>query len=200
LGDNERGVLAASLLHRFGIVGRDTISTAGVRGGFAALYRTLTNAELAGNAHRGHFVDSGGGMQFAAKAAPDLLRHAAAADTSDPLVLHTSDPALPFAEQSWPAPGAPRGGWVALQRGAPVWALDASGRRLQRFVPAPDVAHPVADTEEPDEALAALLDHVLRPGRLRRVIIDTSDPELSEALRRHRFVDTPKGLTRHARG
>ncbi len=186
-----RDKIATLLLNRFGILGRATVAGLGLRGGFSGLYSTLSALELAGRAHRGHFVDLGGGAQFATRSAPDLLRRAATT-THNHIVVHVSDPALPYFECGWPEPGAPRGGWVVLDQGVPVAAIDAAGTRV--------TVYGRQDDPVPDNALAALLDHSLRPGRLRRAIINTSDTQLREALLRHLFVDTPKGLTRHARG
>nr|WP_297614572.1 ATP-dependent helicase [Nocardia sp.] len=62
------------LLERYGVLTKGSVQSEGVRGGFALMYRVLTEFEDRGRCRRGYFVDSLGGAQFSTTDVVDRLR------------------------------------------------------------------------------------------------------------------------------
>lgn len=62
------------LLERYGVLTRGAVMSEGVTGGFALMYRVLTEFEDRGRCRRGYFVDSLGGAQFSTTDVVDRLR------------------------------------------------------------------------------------------------------------------------------
>jgi ATP-dependent Lhr-like helicase len=62
------------LLERYGVLTRGSVQNEGVPGGFALMYRVLTEFEDRGRCRRGYFVDSLGGAQFSTTDVVDRLR------------------------------------------------------------------------------------------------------------------------------
>lgn len=62
------------LLERYGVLTRGSVQSEGVTGGFALMYRVLTEFEDRGRCRRGYFVDSLGGAQFSTTDVVDRLR------------------------------------------------------------------------------------------------------------------------------
>ncbi|UGT39486.1 DEAD/DEAH box helicase [Nocardia yamanashiensis] len=62
------------LLERYGVLTRGSVQSEGVPGGFALMYRVLTEFEDRGRCRRGYFVDSLGGAQFSTTDVVDRLR------------------------------------------------------------------------------------------------------------------------------
>ncbi|MDQ6900296.1 MAG: DEAD/DEAH box helicase, partial [Candidatus Dormibacteraeota bacterium] len=126
---------AQVLLHRHGVLTRESVLAEGWSGGFAALYPVLRALEEAGKARRGYFVAGLGGSQFALPGAVDRLR--AGRDAPGQVVaLAATDPAQPYgAVLPWPADaegqmGRVPGGYVVLDGGDLVLFLERGGRSL----------------------------------------------------------------------
>ena len=66
--------LALQLLHRYGVLLRESVAAENVPGGFSAVYDVLKALEESGRIRRGYFVGGLGATQFALPAAVDLLR------------------------------------------------------------------------------------------------------------------------------
>ncbi len=204
--DPTRRALAAAdtLLDRYGLVTRGSVSAERVVGGFAAVYPVLKAAEESGRARRGYFVDGLGAAQFALPGAVDRLRaQAGPRETAPALVLAATDPANPYgAALPWPQAPAPAGGGrghqparkagalVVLGDGACVLYVERGGRTLLSFAEDPAVLQPAAD------ALAL----AVRDGALGRLAVERADgapivaSPLGAALEAAGFRPTPRGL------
>jgi len=101
---------AESLLARYGVVSREVARSEKLAGGFAPLYRVLSEMEDSGKVRRGWFVEGLSGGQFALLGALDRLRQAepdidsvSSAGPGDVLVLSAVDPANPYGSLlPWP--------------------------------------------------------------------------------------------------
>ncbi len=173
-GDERLRAQAELLLERHGVVTRAAVLGDGVPGGFAAVYRPLSELETLGRCRRGYFLAGLGGAQFAMPGAVERLRDLRNADTeSAALVLGAADPAQPFgAAVPWPRRGAGRGpsrtfgAQVVLMDGTPVLYLERGGKGLLTLrEPDPSWCH---------SAVTALANWV-RTGRGRRVAIERVD-------------------------
>ncbi len=98
--------LALQLLHRYGVLLRESVAAENVPGGFSAVYDVLKALEESGRIRRGYFVGGLGATQFALPAAVDLLRQLR---TEPPLEkpefvqLAATDPANPYGSiLRWP--------------------------------------------------------------------------------------------------
>nr|WP_208852600.1 ATP-dependent helicase [Mycobacterium timonense] len=149
---------AELLLGRHGVLTRGAVSTEGVPGGFATLYKVLSTFEDAGRCQRGYFIESLGGAQFAVASTVDRLRtFSEGVDPERPeyraVVLAAADPANPYgAALPWPAaggegarPGRKAGALVVLVDGELAWFLERGGRSLLTFTEDP-AAHQAAAT------------------------------------------------------
>jgi ATP-dependent helicase Lhr and Lhr-like helicase len=139
--------IAQQLLHRYGVVFRETAHAENLPGGFSAIYDVMKALEEAGKIRRGYFASDLGATQFALPAAVDLLRSLRAAPDSgkaEMLQLAATDPANPYgALLRWPA--APEvssssltrsvGARVILCDGALVGYLRRGNPNLQVFLP-----------------------------------------------------------------
>ncbi|MCU1581203.1 MAG: box helicase, partial [Microbacteriaceae bacterium] len=106
---------AELLLERHGIVTRGSVTSEGIRGGFALVYKVLSSFEETGRARRGYFVEGLGAAQFATGPTVDRLRSfsigsgAAGPESGLPrhaITLAATDPANPYgAALSWPLNG-----------------------------------------------------------------------------------------------
>ena len=120
-----------ALLHRNGIVTRESVAAAGLPGGFSAAYRILSAMEEAGRCRRVYAFEGQGAAQFALPGALDMLR--ALTPRNEARTLAAADPAQPYgALLSWPEaatrPSRTAGAWVTLDDRGPVLYL-ARGRR-----------------------------------------------------------------------
>ena len=194
--------LAAVLLERHGVLTREAVRGEGVAGGFAAVYPVLRAMEEAGRIRRGYFVAGLGGAQFALPGAVDRLRAIRAGGGGDvgggtgdrppAVVLAATDPANAYGlALPWPAAGPRRvaGAYVVLLDGLACLFVERGGRSLVAL-------RPYDGTWEAD-AVAAL-PTLVAGGRLARLGIERSDPELAPHLAAAGFVPTPKGLVRYA--
>ncbi|MEV0033787.1 DEAD/DEAH box helicase [Nocardia sp. NPDC050793] len=198
---------ADMLLERYGVLTRGSVQNEGVAGGFALMYRVLTEFEDRGRCRRGYFVDSLGGAQFSTTDVVDRLRSfdTDRARSGDParqgkaLALAACDPANPYgAALGWPKgdgdsghrPGRKAGALVVLVDGELVLYLERGGKTLLTF------------TEDPNarQAAAAELAELVRRRRVDSLVIDRVDGEsvhgntFAGFLAEAGFSATPRGL------
>ena len=98
--------LANQLLHRYGVLMRESVAAENVPGGFSAVYDVLKALEESGRIRRGYFVGGLGATQFALPAAVDLLRQLRTeppAEKPEFVQLAATDPANPYGSVlRWP--------------------------------------------------------------------------------------------------
>jgi len=155
--------LAMQLLHRYGVLLRESVGAENVPGGFSAVYDVLKALEESGRIRRGYFVGGLGATQFALPAAVDLLRQLrsepplekpefvqlAATDPANPYGSILRWPELPVAEED--SESAPRVltraayAEVILRNGRLVAWLKRGNPNLLAFLP----------TEEPERSQTA---------------------------------------------
>ncbi|WP_194817544.1 DEAD/DEAH box helicase [Nocardia sp. XZ_19_385] len=204
---------ADMLLERYGVLTRGSVQNEGVPGGFALMYRVLTEFEDRGRCRRGYFIDSLGGAQFSTTDVVDRLRtfdtdRIRAADgrqrPPEALALAACDPANPYgAALPWPKgdgdsghrPGRKAGALVVLVDGDLVLYLERGGKTLLTF------------TEDPDarQAASAALAGLVRTRRVDSLVIDKVDGEtvhgntFATFLTEAGFSATPRGLRLRSR-
>ena len=138
--------MAQQLLHRYGVVFRETAHAENLPGGFSAVYDVLKAMEESGRVRRGYFAANLGATQFALPSAVDLLRSLRARredEKPEMLQLAATDPANPYgALLRWPAPpdaGSSLtrsvGARVILCDGALVAFLRRGNPNVQVFLP-----------------------------------------------------------------
>jgi ATP-dependent Lhr-like helicase len=155
--------LALQLLHRYGVLLRESVAAENVPGGFSAVYDVLKALEESGRIRRGYFVAGLGATQFALPAAVDLLRQLRSepqAEKPEFVYLAATDPANPYGSVlRWPdlpvarddSESAPRVltratyAEVILRNGQLVAWLKRGNPNLLVFLPA----------EEPERSQAA---------------------------------------------
>lgn len=153
--------LVQQLLHRYGILTRETLSQEEVPGGFSAVYDVLKALEEAGRVRRGYFVAGLGAAQFALPSAVEMLRSLRASpqpEKPEMLLLAASDPAnLYGATLRWPqnpeadpesaAHSLARaiGASVVLRNGELIAWMRRNNPNVRVFLPA----------DEPDRSIAA---------------------------------------------
>jgi ATP-dependent Lhr-like helicase len=186
---------AEGLLDRYGIVTRGAVVAERLGPGYAAVYPVLKAFEETGRCRRGYFVESLGGIQFAAPAAVDRMRSLPAA--AGAVVLAAADPANPYgAALPWPEhagshrPGRKAGALVVLVDGELCLYVERGGKSLLSWSDEPARVQPAAD------ALAL----AVREGMLGRLAVERADggsvidSPLAEALEAAGFRPTPRGL------
>ncbi|WP_459549439.1 ATP-dependent helicase [Nocardia sp. X0981] len=189
------------LLERYGVLTKGSVRSEGVPGGFALMYRVLSESEDRGRCRRGYFVDSLGGAQFSTTDVVDRLR-SFEGDHRPPgtaLALAACDPANPYgAALPWPKtaggaghrPGRKAGALVVLVDGELVLYLERGGKTLLTCTEEPTARHAAA------RALADLVHH----GRVDSLVIDRVDGEsvhgntFATFLTETGFTATPQGL------
>lgn len=192
------------LLERYGVLTRGSVQSEGVPGGFALMYRVLTEFEDRGRCRRGYFIDSLGGAQFSTTDVVDRLR---SFDTDrggnraegTALALAACDPANPYgAALPWPKgdgesghrPGRKAGALVVLVDGELVLYLERGGKTLLTFTEDPTAR------QRATRALAALV----HERRVDSLVIDRVDGEsvhgntFATFLTDAGFAATPRGL------
>ncbi|WP_405167920.1 ATP-dependent helicase [Nocardia sp. NBC_01499] len=196
------------LLERYGVLTRGSVQSEGVPGGFALMYRVLTEFEDRGRCRRGYFIDSLGGAQFSTTDVVDRLRsfdteRSRPGDTrpqsGKALALAACDPANPYgAALSWPKgdgdsghrPGRKAGALVVLVDGDLVLYLERGGKTLLTFTEDPNARQSAA------QALADLVHN----RRVDSLVIDRVDGETVHGntfagfLTEAGFATTPRGL------
>ncbi|WP_040865067.1 ATP-dependent helicase [Nocardia exalbida] len=200
------------LLERYGVLTRGSVQNEGVPGGFALMYRVLTEFEDRGRCRRGYFVDSLGGAQFSTTDVVDRLRsfdaERARPESRQPtgtvLALAACDPANPYgAALAWPKsdvdgghrPGRKAGALVVLVDGELVLYLERGGKTLLTF------------TEDPDarRGAAGALADLVRRRRVDALVIDRVNGDsvhgntFAEFLTEAGFSATPRGLRLRSR-
>ncbi|MEV6562010.1 ATP-dependent helicase [Nocardia sp. NPDC051756] len=204
---------ADMLLERYGVLTRGSVQNEGVPGGFALMYRVLTEFEDRGRCRRGYFIDSLGGAQFSTTDVVDRLRSFDAErsrpgdtrpQTGKALALAACDPANPYgAGLTWPKgdgegghrPGRKAGALVVLVDGELVLYLERGGKTLLTFTEDPDARRSAA------RALADLVHH----RRVDSLVIDRVDGETVHGntfagfLTEAGFSATPRGLRLRSR-
>jgi ATP-dependent helicase Lhr and Lhr-like helicase len=145
-----RHATAQQLLHRYGVVFRETAHAEGLPGGFSVVYDVLKAMEESGKIRRGYFAADLGATQFALPAAVDLLRSLretgrlrADEEHAEMIQLAATDPANPYgALLRWPSGGDTAssltrsvGSSVVLCDGALVSYLRRGNPNLQIFLP-----------------------------------------------------------------
>ncbi|WP_433564761.1 ATP-dependent helicase [Nocardia sp. CA-151230] len=205
------------LLERYGVLTRGSVQSEGVPGGFALMYRVLTEFEDRGRCRRGYFVDSLGGAQFSTTDVVDRLRSfdtdrtRVAGDDLSPgpvgiaVALAACDPANPYgAALPWPKaaaegaghrPGRKAGALVVLVDGELALYLERGGKTLLTFTEDPAVRTAAAT------ALAALV----HDRRVDSLVIDRVNGEsvhgntFAGFLTEAGFATTPKGFRLRSR-
>ncbi|MFE6862590.1 DEAD/DEAH box helicase [Nocardia sp. NPDC057668] len=202
------------LLERYGVLTRGSVQSEGVAGGFALMYRVLTEFEDRGRCRRGYFVDSLGGAQFSTTDVVDRLRSFDTDRTRTPgdgepagraLVLAACDPANPYgAALPWPKsaaegaghrPGRKAGALVVLVEGELALYLERGGKTLLTFTEDPAVR----------AAGAAELAALVTGRRVDSLVIDRVDGEsvhgntFADFLTHAGFAATPKGFRLRSR-
>ncbi|MFE3446285.1 ATP-dependent helicase [Nocardia sp. NPDC059180] len=192
------------LLERYGVLTRGSVQSEGVPGGFALMYRVLTEFEDRGRCRRGYFIDSLGGAQFSTTDVVDRLRsfdtdRTGGGPEGEALTLAACDPANPYgAALSWPKgsgesghrPGRKAGALVVLVGGELVLYLERGGKTLLTFTEDP------AARQQATQALAALV----HERRVDSLVIDRVDGEsvhgntFATFLTDAGFAATPRGL------
>ncbi|WP_141718010.1 ATP-dependent helicase [Nocardia altamirensis] len=199
---------ADMLLERYGVLTRGSVQNEGVSGGFALMYRVLTEFEDRGRCRRGYFIDSLGGAQFSTTDVVDRLRSfdservrpgETAQQTGHALALAACDPANPYgAALVWPKgdgdgghrPGRKAGALVVLVDGELVLYLERGGKTLLTF------------TEDPNarQSAAKALADLVHTRRVDSLVIDKVDGETVHGntfagfLTEAGFSATPRGL------
>ncbi|MFC4377575.1 DEAD/DEAH box helicase [Nocardia halotolerans] len=194
---------ADQLIERYGVLTRGSVQNEGVPGGFALMYRVLTEFEDRGRCRRGYFVDTLGGAQFSTTDTVDRLR-SFDTDRDTPrtgaaLALAACDPANPYgAALAWPKgdaegghrPGRKAGALVVLVGGELVLYLERGGKTLLSFTEDIGLRRTAA------MALAGLV----RERRVESLVIDKIN---GDTVHGNTFVDvlveagfamTPRGL------
>ena len=213
--------IAQQLLHRYGIVTRETVAQENVPGGFSAVYEVLKALEAQGRVRRGYFVAGLGGAQFAQPAAVDLLRSLRTGTPEKPemLALAATDPANAWGSVlRWPNPDnaghdpeAPAntasptrsvGVSVILRNGELVAYLRRNNPALQVFLPAnePDRSEVARDLAQ---FLANYAQQLLQNPETRHsggILIDSIGNQpahqhyLAPLLREAGFQPSPRGF------
>jgi ATP-dependent Lhr-like helicase len=138
--------IAHQLLHRYGVVFRETAHAENLPGGFSAIYDVMKALEETGRVRRGFFAADLGATQFAMPAALDLLRslrNTPEPERAEMLLLAATDPANPYGTLlRWPAQEETTttltrsvGARVILRNGALVAYLRRGNPNLQLFLP-----------------------------------------------------------------
>jgi ATP-dependent helicase Lhr and Lhr-like helicase len=155
---------AQQLLHRYGVLTRESVAQENLPGGFSAIYDVLKALEESGRIRRGYFVAGLGATQFALPAAVELLRSLRMApppEKPEIVSMAATDPANPYGSVlRWPqivtdedgnSENASRaltrnvGSSVILRNGQLIAYLRRNHPNLQAFLP----------LDEPDRSQAA---------------------------------------------
>ncbi len=177
--------IAHQLLHRYGVLTRESAAQENLPGGFSAIYDVLKALEESGRIRRGYFVAGLGATQFALPAAVDLLRslrNAPDPEKAELVSIAATDPANPYGSVlRWPqamqeeegSDSGPRsltrtvGASVILRNGELIAYLRRNNPNMQLFLPAeePDRTHAARDLAQ---FLAAQVQEQLREEEARR--------------------------------
>jgi ATP-dependent Lhr-like helicase len=192
--------LAETLLERYGVVTRGSVTNEGAPGGFALAYKVLSGFEDSGRCRRGYFIETLGAAQFATGATVDRLRSFVLDAAEEPprraVALAATDPANPYgAALPWPAgsghrPGRKAGALVVLVDGELTLYIERGGKTVLSF------SDDRASLEPAARALSALITH----GNVLKLAIEAVNggfvlgTTLGDALIDAGFLPTPRGL------
>ncbi|MFF0500799.1 ATP-dependent helicase [Nocardia aobensis] len=194
------------LLERYGVLTRGSVQNEEIPGGFALMYRVLTEFEDRGRCRRGYFVDTLGGAQFSTTDVVDRLRSydsdrtGAGTGRVGTVALAACDPANPYgAALPWPKnagegaghrPGRKAGALVVLAAGELALYLERGGKTLLTFTEDPEIRTEAA------AALAALV----HDRRIDSLVVERVDGEsvhgntFATFLTDAGFHTTPRGF------
>ncbi|NKY47937.1 ATP-dependent helicase [Nocardia cerradoensis] len=194
------------LLERYGVLSRGSVQNEEIPGGFALMYRVLTEFEDRGRCRRGYFVDTLGGAQFSTTDVVDRLRSydsdrpGAGTGRVGTVALAACDPANPYgAALPWPKnagegaghrPGRKAGALVVLAAGELALYLERGGKTLLTFTEDPEIRTEAA------AALAALV----HDRRIDSLVVERVDGEsvhgntFATFLTDAGFHTTPRGF------
>jgi ATP-dependent Lhr-like helicase len=196
---------AEMLLDRYGVVTRGSVMSERVPGGFALMYRVLSQFEESGRCRRGYFVEALGAAQFATGGtvdrlrgfAPDALGRDGGRDRPAVAVtLAATDPANPYgAALPWPAveghkPGRKAGALVAMVDGVLVLYVERGGKSALAF----------SDDEEALGLAARSVAQAVTTGRVDKLAVERVNGDfvlgtpVGTALETAGFTGTPRGL------
>ncbi|MBF6276255.1 MULTISPECIES: DEAD/DEAH box helicase [Nocardia] len=194
------------LLERYGVLTRGSVQNEEIPGGFALMYRVLTEFEDRGRCRRGYFVDTLGGAQFSTTDVVDRLRSydsdrvGGDIGRGGTVALAACDPANPYgAALPWPKnagegaghrPGRKAGALVVLVAGELALYLERGGKTLLTFTEDPEIRTEAA------AALAALV----HDRRIDSLVVERVDGEsvhgntFATFLTDAGFHTTPRGF------
>ena len=188
---------AEMLLDRYGVVTRGSVMSERVPGGFALVYRVLSQFEESARCRRGYFVETLGAAQFATGGTVDRLRgfapDAVGRDSGrdrppEAFTLAATDPANPYgAALPWPSVEGHKPGRKA---GALVLYLERGGKSALAF----------SDDEERIAAAARSVAAAVTGGRVDRLAVERVNGDfvlgtpVGTALEAAGFTGTPRGL------
>jgi ATP-dependent Lhr-like helicase len=196
---------AEMLLDRYGLVTRGSVMNERVPGGFALVYRVLSQFEEAGRCRRGYFVETLGAAQFATGGTIDRLRgfapDAVGRDSGrdrppEAFTLAATDPANPYgAALPWPSveghkPGRKAGALVVLVDGALALYLERGGKTALAFT----------GDEETLAVATRSLAFAVTSGRVDKLAVERVNGDfvlgtpVGGALESAGFTGTPRGL------
>ncbi|MCS5722410.1 ATP-dependent helicase [Herbiconiux sp. CPCC 203407] len=198
---------AEMLLDRYGVVTRGSVMSERVPGGFALVYRVLSQFEESARCRRGYFVETLGAAQFATGGtvdrlrgfAPDAVGREGRERPLEAVTLAATDPANPYgAALGWPdlaegtghKPGRKAGALVCLVDGALVLYLERGGKSALVF----------SDDEERIAAAARSVAAAVTGGRVDRLAVERVNGDfvlgtpVGTALEAAGFTGTPRGL------
>ncbi|MFB2583187.1 ATP-dependent helicase [Herbiconiux sp. P15] len=198
---------AEMLLDRYGIVTRGSVVSERVPGGFALVYRVLSQFEESGRCRRGYFVETLGAAQFATGGtvdrlrgfSPDAVGREGRERQFEAITLAATDPANPYgAALGWPTiedstghkPGRKAGALVCLVDGDLVLYLERGGKSALAFT----------DDQEQIAAAARSVAGAVTTGRVDRLAVERVNGDfvlgtpVGTALETAGFTGTPRGL------
>ncbi|WP_440710166.1 ATP-dependent helicase [Herbiconiux sp. YIM B11900] len=195
---------AEMLLDRYGVVTRGSVVSERVPGGFALVYRVLSQFEESARCRRGYFVETLGAAQFATGGtvdrlrgfAPDAVGRSGRDRVPEALTLAATDPANPYgAALPWPSveghkPGRKAGALVALVDGDLVLYLERGGKSALSF----------SDDPEQLERAARSVAQAVSAGRVDKLAVERVNGDfvlgtaVGGSLEAAGFTATPRGL------
>lgn len=203
LNDTERMLAwTENMLDRYGVIGRQTVITENVPGGFPALQTLCRSMEDSGRILRGRFVEGMGGAQFAERHTIDRLRDLTSSNTENqaftPVALSANDPANPWGTLlPWPThpssllPARRNGAFVVISAGQLRLYLAQGGKKMMVWSENEEIPSP--------EIFSALAGALRREPRLRFTLTEVNDKPVRQTtlftlLREVGFSSSPQGL------